>query len=338
LAQSYYRYLYTYNKYCFAEQTLAARKQEVELASSASEQQRATADLAQAQTEVEAAKDDMRSAQAEMAQNSSPTAARSVIAKVSGVTPNLESLAQRDNKDNEASTRKVALFGNVFNPFSSVFKFGHDKKASKENASKQDASKVDASKEQSDTDEIASVGKSADSQTSNKGPAHKFVAAIFDKKNDKTASHKEAKSKLKIVKTDNEQDLAPAPKEELAASAEPQPKPVSTTPSGKPATSSQDANLVSFTLKGVNVTSSKAVLTVAIKNTGADAFNFNPDSISVAEGHHKLSEAATRADFDTTMVKPNEEVQGKITIFGRPWSDKLTVGLLDGSKAIQMRR
>jgi len=45
-----------------------------------------------------------------------------------------------------------------------------------------------------------------------------------------------------------------------------------------------------------------------------------------------------RADFETTLVQPSQEVQGTITIFGRPWNDRLTVSLSDGTRNLQMHR
>lgn len=327
LAQSYYRYLYTYNKYCFTQQSLAARKQEVELADSPSEQQRAAADLASAQTEVDSAKDDMRSAQIELAQASSPTAARSVIAKVSGIAPNLDSLILREAKDNNRASHRIAMFSNLFNPIESVLKFAHQKRApNQEEASAGDAD--GASYADSDND-------SSSSAKANKANKVNKTTSV-SRKTDKIAIAKDVKPKLKVVKPDDGPDLAPAPKEEVVDNAESDAD-TKATPKASAASAHEAAN-VSFTLKGVNVTSRKSVLSVAIKNAGADTFNFSPDLISVAEGNRKLSDAATRADFDTTLVGPNEEVKGTITIFGRPWSDKLTVALVDGSKAIQMRR
>ncbi len=110
VAQDYYRYLYSYNKFALAEQTLAARKQESDVAGSASEQQRAAADMAQAQTEVDSARDDMRSAQSELASVAGPVAARSIIAKVSGISPSLDSLAQgADQGGSQRSAREPIL-------------------------------------------------------------------------------------------------------------------------------------------------------------------------------------------------------------------------------------
>jgi hypothetical protein len=315
LLQSYYRYIYTYNKYCFAQQTVAARKQEVELADSAAEKQRATADLSQSQSDLEGARDDMRSAQVELAQASSPCAARAVIGKISGVTPSLDALAQADTRSNKNNSGKVAMFGSVFNPLGSFFKLGHSKpEAKSEKASEPES---DLGNQQTET-ASSEFDKSEAPESAGKGKA---------KKKDKLA----AKNKIKIVEPDNMPDLTPAPKEEPRATSE---APERETPSPH---LSQNTN-VSFMLKEVNVSPRKSVLTVAIKNAGADAFNFSPDLISVAEGSRRLSDATTRADFDATMVPPNEEVKGTITIFGRPWSDKLTVCLSEGGKAIQMRR
>jgi hypothetical protein len=119
-------------------------------------------------------------------------------------------------------------------------------------------------------------------------------------------------------------DLSPAPEaSESTASSEPVPL----APNG-----------ISFELKNVNVTARKSILTVSIKNGSANSFSFSPDVISISEGNHKLSEAAVRADFDQTMVQPNSEVKGTITIFGRPWNDRLAVSLSEGGKTIQMSR
>ncbi len=126
-------------------------------------------------------------------------------------------------------------------------------------------------------------------------------------------------------------DLTPAPQ---TASAEPASKDDSS--SGGEAPSQGSA--ISFELKGVNITARKSILSVSIKNNGSDSFSFSPEVISVAENNKKLSEAALRADFDQTLVKPNEEVKGTITIFGRPWNDKLAVFISDGGKNIQLRR
>ncbi len=126
-------------------------------------------------------------------------------------------------------------------------------------------------------------------------------------------------------------DLAPAPQ---TASAAESAKEEASSGGEAPA----QGSAISFELKGVNITARKSILSVSIKNNGADSFSFSPDVISVAENNKKLSEAALRADFDQTLVKPNEEVKGTITIFGRPWNDKLAVFISDGGKNIQLRR
>ena len=94
LVQSYYRYLSAYNKYALIEQTVAARKQEIELSDSDSEKQRAAADLAQSQNDLDAGKEDLHSAEIELAAAGSAASARSVISRVAGIAPSVESLAQ----------------------------------------------------------------------------------------------------------------------------------------------------------------------------------------------------------------------------------------------------
>jgi hypothetical protein len=95
---------------------------------------------------------------------------------------------------------------------------------------------------------------------------------------------------------------------------------------------------IAFELKNVQTTPRKSVLKVSIKNNGGESFSFDPDGVSVIEGDHKLADAAVRAEFDTTAVSPNSEVTGTITIFGRPWNDKLTVSLSEGGRTIQLHR
>lgn len=142
-----------------------------------------------------------------------------------------------------------------------------------------------------------------------------------------TKKEKETKKKGKKDSSASKEktaDLSPAPEAaESTASSEPVPL----APNG-----------ISFELKNVNVTARKSILTVSIKNGSANSFSFSPDVISISEGNHKLSEAAVRADFDQTMVQPNSEVKGTITIFGRPWNDRLAVSLSEGGKTIQMSR
>jgi hypothetical protein len=296
--QGYYRYLYSYNKFSLAQQTVAARKQEADVAQTNSEAQRAAADQAEAQTDQEAAKDDMRAAQAELAQLVGPTAASSIIRRVSGVTPALDSLTQTAEQPSEASKGG----GGVKNPLSL---FAHHKKEkaqgdetaqNSENASDERAAQSDKS-EKADKAEATKVAK-ADKK---------------DKKKVRADQHGKDKD-----------DLSPAPDAVASKDA--------------PADAAKEAGDISFQLKEVNVTPRKSILTVAIHNAGSNSFSFSPDVISISDGNHKLSDAAVRADFDQTLVQPNQEVKGTITIFGRPWNDRLAVVLSDGGKNIQMRR
>jgi hypothetical protein len=331
LTQNYYRYLYTYNKFCLAQQTVSARKQEVEVADSPSEQQRAAADLSQAQTDAEAARDDLHSAEYELAQASSPNSARAIIVKVSGLTPSLDSLASSESRGGKGDNR-VAMLGNVLNPLGSMFKFGHAKPDAEEKKDKKQGKKdanLSANDASSDGNNAAFVpsDKAGKSEKIKKKKKEKIAAGSADG----------AVSDLSPAPEEGQEDRSPEPiakqavRESESASAHElasHSSVVAHAPTG-----------ISFWLKGVDVTARKSVLTVAIKNAGANSFDFNPDLISVAEGSHRLSEAATRADFDATSVQPNEEVKGTITIFGRPWSDKLTVCLSSGgTKTIPLRR
>lgn len=149
----------------------------------------------------------------------------------------------------------------------------------------------------------------------------KVASAPAENKKEKESKKKNKKDSASKEKS---ADLSPAPEAtESTASSEPVPL----APGG-----------ISFELKNVNVTARKSILTVCIKNGGANNFSFSPDVISISEGNHKLSEAAVRADFDQTMVQPNQEVKGTITIFGRPWNERLAVSLSEGGKTIQMSR
>jgi len=305
LVQAYSRYLYTYNKFALAQQTVTARKQESEVASSNSEQQRAAADLAQAQTELDSSKDDMHSAQIELAQASSPAAARAVIGKVSGVAPSMDTLVAAD-QNSGGESHKNRLGGLV-----GMFTFGHGK--SEEKQARKGANTAGGDNDADN--KIASAGKDQ-------------KAGKESKKKDKHAE--KSSDKTKVAEGEKGQDLSPAPTDaETVSKAAKQ---------DAPTTSASASNSVAFTLKGVNVTTRKSILTVAIKNTGAEAFTFNPDVISVNDGNRKLPDAAMRADFDSTLVQPNQEVKGTITIFGRPWNDRLSVSLSDSGHPIQMRR
>ena len=287
LVQSYYRYLYAYHKFALAQQTLSARKQEVEVAGSDSEKQRAAADVAQSQNDADSAKEDLKAAQMELASTAGTNAARSIIGKVSGITPSSESLAVAEPEP-PAPAENKGVFG-----FGSLFGFGGKPAAEQpKEQPREKAVKVAAAP-------VAKAGK--DKKVEGNG-----------KKGAKTAAAAQPEGDLKP---------APAP---VAASAEPAPQ---STSGG-----------ISMELKGVNVTARKSVLTVAIRNNSENDFSFDPEAFAVSENNHKLAEAALRADFETTLVQPNQEVKGTITIFGRPWNDRLSVSLSDGSRNVQLRR
>jgi hypothetical protein len=285
LMQNYQRYLYSYNKWALAAQTVAARKQEVEVAGTQAEQQRAAADLASAQNDADAAKEDMRSAQYDLASVTGPQGAAAIIGRVSGARVSAESLAIATQSDSasapaqtDSSTGGGGLFGGILGLGKSALKPGD-----------------------------AGGGK-------DKGDAKKA---------------KEAKGK-KGGKVETAQDLQPAPEKPQALAAK--------DAGDEPPATASSSSPISFELKNVNVTPRKSTLRVSIRNNGNESFSFDPDVISLSEGNRKLSEATVRAEFDATMVQPNQEVTGTITIYGRPWNDRLSVSLTDGGKTIQMRR
>ena len=297
--------MYTYNKYSLAQQTYAARKQEVEIATSDVERQRGAADLAQSQNDAESSKEDMKSAQQELAAVAGAQAARSIISKVSGIAPSIESLAQAEP---QAAPKEEKAGGFGFN-FGLGGLFGGGKKAESENAG------LTASAAR------ALVQPQEAPKADKKGKDKPGKADKDSKDNKKTAKPtKPAKNESKAEADKSEGDLAPAPARLEASS----PK--------------AESSGLSFELKNVNLTARKCVLAVAIKNNGSSDFSFTNDSFTVMENNQKLAEAAMRADFDTTLVQPNQEVKGTITIFGRPWNDKMTVSLSEGGKFLQMRR
>lgn len=281
LIQAYYRYLYAFNKFSLTQQNVAARKQELEFADSQSEKQRAAADLAQAQNDAEASKDDMRSAQNDLASVAGVQSARTVIGRVCGVTPSLDSLASAESGEEQKAEDKSA--SGFFNSFGSAFGMGKGK--GKEVASAEDAK-------------------------------------------EKPVKSKEEKSKKK------EKNKQVAVRE----TGEPPAKAASNAETTTTVTNLVAHGAVSFELKDVKTTPRKSILRVAIRNNGSETFSFDVDHLSVAEGNSRLAEAAVNAEFDTTSLEPNQEITGTITIFGRPWNDKLTVSLTDGGKAIVMRR
>jgi hypothetical protein len=75
-----------------------------------------------------------------------------------------------------------------------------------------------------------------------------------------------------------------------------------------------------------------------VRNNGGDSISVDADNVSVAEGDKKLADASVLTQFDQTLVAPNGEITGTITIFGRPWNDKLTVSLSEGGRTINLRR
>ncbi len=114
---AYYHYLYTYNKFALAEQTVQARNQEYDVAETDADKQRAATDLAQAKADLNSAREDMKASQIELTQVAGVNAAKTVIAKISGITPQLDSYGASENSDNVVSTDKKTnknVFGSVF--------------------------------------------------------------------------------------------------------------------------------------------------------------------------------------------------------------------------------
>jgi hypothetical protein len=201
------------------------------------------------------------------------------------------------------TAQDVAPQGGGFNVLGSVGSlFGFNKKKSEEQPAPEPvkAAKPDEGKKDK------SAGKAKETKT-------------------KTAS-KETKPKKGGKAEVAQGDLEPAPSKGESSSAAAQAE----------APAASDG--ISFELKGKNISARKSVLNVSIRNTSDNAFSFSPEDISVQEGNQKLSEAAMRAEFDSTSVAPNGEVKGTITIFGRPWNDRLTISLSDGQRSIHMKR
>lgn len=290
LVQAYYRYLYAYNKFYLTQQQVAARKQELELAESQAEKQRATVDYAQAQQDADASKEDVRSSQGDLASIVGAQAARSVIQRVSGVSPSMESLASAEQQAADATGEDGGV-GGFMGSIGNAFGFGKKPKA------------------QNDEVQVASEDKGKDKR---------------EREKDKEKKKGKGAQPIAVATKTPQREPAPSSKADAVESA----APAQAAP-GSP---------VSFELKDVKTTPRKSILRVVVKNAGGDNFSFDADSVSVAEGNNKLAEAAVRAEFDSTMVQPNQEVTGTITIFGRPWNDKLTVSLSDGGKPILMHR
>jgi hypothetical protein len=301
LVQAYYRYLYSYNKFALATQTVAARKQESEVASSDAERQRAAADQSQAQQEADSSKDDMKSAQTELSAIAGPQAAKYIISKVSGVAPSAEALAAGDSSSDQKSGG-----GGKFG----LFHFGGGGSSKKS--------------EPADTVKVASAPEAKDAKDSKESKKTKESKKGKGKKDSGSSKEKTA-------------DLSPAPEASDSATATASASSSSSDKSDKADNVPQAPGGISFQLQNVSKTTRKSILTVSIKNGGANNFSFSPDVISISEGNHKLSEAAVRADFDQTMVPPNQEIKGTITIFGRPWNERLAVSLSEGGKTIPMK-
>lgn len=289
VAQDYYRYLYAYNKFALAQQTVAARKQETEVAESAAEQQRAAADMSQAQQGAESARDDLKVAQNELAATAGAQAARTVIARVSGVAPSIDSLAQAEKQALAQARNDQASSGG--GGFLGLLGFG----------------------KREEVQELAAQPKS-------------MTAAPKEKKTEPKKA--DAAKKSKVASKPLPGDLVQAP---VASSPKPQAQPVVDLRGG--------GGEIAFELRNVNVTPRKSILRVAIRNTGSENLSFDPDAISIMENNRKLSDAAVRADFETTLVAPSKEVSGTITIFGHPWNDRIAVYMSDaGGKNIPLRR
>ncbi|MBY0550978.1 MAG: hypothetical protein K2W95_27110 [Candidatus Obscuribacterales bacterium] len=288
LIQAYYRYLFSYNKFSLTQQNVAARKQEVELADSSAEKQRAAADLAQAQQEAESSKDDMRTAQGDLASVAGAQSARLIIGRVSGVAPSLESLAQAE--PDRQDQQQANSIGGFFNSVGSAFGIGKKQEPREEE-------------------------KVARAETTN------------NKGKDKEKKGKDNKK----GKADKTQIAAAPPSEPPVPSR-------STSVESAAVSPAPPQGAVSFELKDVKTTPRKSILRVSIRNNGDENFSFDTDSVSVAEGNKKLADAAVRAEFDATIVQPNQEVTGTVTIFGLPWNDRLSVSLSDGGKTILLHR
>jgi len=337
LVQSYYRYLCAYNKYALAEQTTAARQQEVDLSDSDLERQKGTADLAQAKNDLDSAKDDMRSAELELAAASSPSAARTIISRVAGIAPSIESLAQGSQNN-----RVTANHGNgITSVFDSVFHHNHNSEATEtiSDESSNDNSKdshKNHSKKHTAIASDADKNKAKKSIASNNEDDENFLSKLFANKNSKPVVHHKNSQSEEISQSNDSSDLTPAPVTEKNKSADNEDSNDVTEVVTKVEPSGNSS--ISFQLKGVNIKPRKSVLTVAVKNSSSEAYELNPDAISISEGNHKLATADMRADFDMTSIQPDHEVKGTITVFGHPWNDRLLVYLNDGNKKIQLKR
>ncbi len=139
-----------------------------------------------------------------------------------------------------------------------------------------------------------------------KNEESKAKAGLFGRTPKHSDSSKDSESNIKNAQTKSD---------DLDASPTPVAKPVASTPHHEHSVSN---SAISFLLKNVTINPRKSVLTVVIKNSSSEPFEFNPDAIYIAEGTHKLGAEALRADFDVTSIEPGQEVKGIITIFSRP--------------------
>ncbi|MBA3856083.1 MAG: hypothetical protein C0507_04160 [Cyanobacteria bacterium PR.3.49] len=171
-------------------------------------------------------------------------------------------------------------------------------------------------------------------------PQESPKAAKADAKKQEKAekAEKSAKSKDKQPKEKTVAQAKKGGKEVAAGDLEPAPAKGDRDSAGEKAEAPAASDGILFELKGKNISARKSVLNVSIRNSSDNAFSFSPEDISVQEGNQKLSEAAMRAEFDSTSIAPNGEVKGTITIFGRPWNDRLTISLSDGQRSIHMKR
>lgn len=270
IVTAYNRYLYTYNKFALAEQSLQARNQEFDVAESDSEKQRAATDLSTAKNELNSTKEDMKASQIELAQVAGINAAKLVIQRISGISPQLETTSSiaESTIPNTSDTVLQSTTKNVFGSVSSII---HHNKRNKQNANlKEDNDASQSSKE-----------------------------SFIQQNNNNTTA----------VSNNNN------------------------TP-----TNSADDSGINFQLKTVNITPRKSVLTVSIRNTSQTNLTLSPDDVYVCEGNQKLPDAVVRADFNSTSISPNCETQAIVTIFGRPWNDRLNVILSKDGKNITLNR
>lgn len=302
LVQTYYRYLHTYNRYSLAQQTLAARKQQIEVARTRSEKQRAAADMASAENEAQATKEDMRAAQYELAAVAGAKSARSVIQRVSGVTPSVGALAQAEKSVQPIEIKPEGGDGGLFGSMGRLFS-GGNKKVKVPKKKKVVAKPKPKPKSKPESRQTKVAQKSS-------GSAFGF---LFGKK---------------------DKDLKPIPAKATAQKLASKPK--------VPAVLSKPKKVVKspirFELQNVNITARKSILSVAVKNTGSKNFKLAVSNITMRDGSRKLSKESMRASFDSNLVRPNQEVKGKITIYGRPWNDRLTVSISDGANNIRLKR